>query len=355
VRSPTILVLWVEIQAIADGATPMSLLSWKRTKFPRGIKRDSARFRNRLFNRTTRKRLTSAFKELDMPSGAVVGIHARLSSLGYLTDGPSSVLRALQEAVPDCTILMPTFPFAHTTLEYLTESPVFDADNTPSSSGVLSEALRTLPGTLRSRHPTHPCAANGPAAPALIDGSEASKTPFGDDSAYGRYTSHPKAFQLLLDTNSTSIVHRFQELVHTPNLFLDDDMEARALDTTGQVTTRIVRVHRPVVPLYVAVPSDQTDEFQYVWMPDYCLLFPSAHRARVLKGLVRSDVARSLRARDEAFERNGVFRRTHIRSAEILAIEVQPWLTTICHDLAENLHRHSAAYTLKRVEAAVGK
>ncbi len=322
----------------------------KRRMFPKGVRRWAARQRNRVVRRTSEAALVRAFRRLGLPPGAIICIHAKLSSLGYLPGGPASVLRALQKAVPDCTIIMPTFPFSGSMVEYVSADPLYDPATTPSASGLLSEALRTYPGAVRSLHPTHPCAAVGPEARRLIEGSERSETPFGDESAYGRYTQEPGAYQLLIDTNSTSIVHRFQERVGWPNLFLDGLRPVRGLDHHGRVRTYRVRVHVPQVPLYVAVPG-AGDSLQYVWMPDYCLLFPSRKRSSVTGQLQLADVARRLARRDDEFVSAGVFKRTTCGGAELLAIRVAPWLEAMTAELARNIEGSPAAYTHSTITA----
>ncbi|GAB6064064.1 hypothetical protein JCM30394_27950 [Deferrisoma palaeochoriense] len=326
----------------------------KQRLFPKGVRRWLLRQRNRVANRTSEAALRESFERLRLPAGAVICIHARLSSLGYLPGGPASVLKALEKAVPRCTIVMPTFPFGGSMADYVASDQVYDPLHTPSASGLLSEALRTFPGAVRSLHPTHPCAAVGPEAERLIQGSERSATPFGDESGYGRYTRAPNAYQLLIGTNSTSIVHRFQELAEWPNLFLPGEREVRGLDHRGRLVTCRVRVHVPRVPLYVAVP-DGNGGYQYVWMPHYCLLFPDRVRQSVLQRLRRKDVAEALLRRDEAFLESGVFTRSKCRDTELLAIRVDRWLPPIVEELAQNVHQHADAYAREAIEACLAR
>ena len=206
----------------------------KRQLFPKGIKRGLRNYQNRLINRTSEKKLVGTFSRLGFEKGAVICIHAMLSGLGYIEGGPQTIFRSLQKVVPDCTILMPTFPFDGSTQQYLANGPIYDKNVTPSKSGLLSETLRLFPGAQRSFHPTHPCVAVGPRAGELIDGSEISKTPFGDDSSYGRYCLMDEAVQLLIHTNSSSIVHRVQEVVNIPNLFQDDLVVAKGIGPDGK-------------------------------------------------------------------------------------------------------------------------
>jgi len=306
------------------------------------------RQRQRLEANVTQHDLEVAFSRLGMPRGAIIGIHAKLSSLGYISGGPVSIFRALQNVVPDCTIIMATFPFFSSTVDYLANDPVCDPHQSPSKSGLLSETLRKYPGVRRSLHPTHPCTAVGPEADRLIEGSERSETPFGPKSSYGRYVRSEKAYQLLLGTNSTSIVHVFQEAVGWPNLFLEEQYTARGLDYEGVEHTYRVKVHVPRVQLYVAVP-DTEGGFQYIWMPSYCLLFPQTKLASVCERITNDAVASALVERDRGFERSGVFRKALCGTAEILAIEVGPWLDAMVRELKANVEQYCEAYEYDRV------
>src|SRR5262249_7388363 len=107
----------------------------KQRCFPKGFRRTANNYLNRLVHRGTRKSLATTFSQLGIEPNAVVCVHSALSSIGYLVDGPESVIFALQDAVPDCTIMMPSFPFGETALKYVASDPVFDPINMPSESG----------------------------------------------------------------------------------------------------------------------------------------------------------------------------------------------------------------------------
>lgn len=322
----------------------MKLLTrWKQALFRKGFRRSWARYRDRVSHRTSEADFVDAFRRLDLPSGSTLMVHARLSSFGHLADGPESVIRALQTAVPGCTVVMPTFPFAGTMSEYLDSGAVFDPSRTPSQSGLLSEAFRQMPQVRRSLHPTHPCAALGPRADELLDGSEQSLTPFGSSSAYGRAATLPTTYQVLLDTNSSSIVHVIQELIGMPNLFLEPPRVARGLDRAGIERRYEVRVHTPRTPLYVAIP-EPGGSIQWVWIPDYCLLFPQRLRSRTLEQIRSPQVREMITIREQRLSDRGILRTSRLGSAEILAMHAKPWLDTLCAELATNISQNRQAY-----------
>jgi aminoglycoside N3'-acetyltransferase len=319
--------------------------------FPKGVRRWSIQQKARVMHRTTEQDFVLCFRQLHIAPGSVICVHAAMSGFGYLPDGIECAFSALQTAVPGCTIMMPSFPFSETTLKYLDSGGVFDPRTTPSASGRLSEALRLLAGVRRGAHPTHACLALGPRADELLDGTECSPTPFGDDSTYGRYSRLPNAVLLLLHTNSTSHVHRLQELVDWPHLFLDGFRTARAVGSRGEIRKYQVRVHRPRLPLYAVLPG-ANGRPQYLWLPDYAVLFPASRQGKVLSGLGSGPGADMLKSRQEEWARDGVTRTARCGPGEVMAIDLQPWQERLCGDLRASFTEWAEAYSLESLTRA---
>ena len=90
-----------------------------------------------------------------MVSKTVLG----LFTAGAVAAEPATMLAALRAAIgDDGTLMAPTYTY---------DNRVFHPDTTPGRTGALSEALRLLPGAIRSWHPTHSVAAHGPDAAVL--------------------------------------------------------------------------------------------------------------------------------------------------------------------------------------------
>ena len=115
----------------------------KRRWFPKGIRRPLSKTRNRILRRTSRRSLARALSRLAIPRDSTVCIHSMLSGLGYLTDGPHGVIGAVQDAVPGCTIMVPTFPVEASTAEYVSRNGVFDPQCSPSTSGLSAASPST--------------------------------------------------------------------------------------------------------------------------------------------------------------------------------------------------------------------
>lgn len=320
--------------------------------FPRGAKRDFLKYKNLVLNRTTQSILENKIKALKIKDGSVICIHGMLSGFGHLVGGPESVIKAVLQAVPGSTIMMPSFPFDGTMQEYISLNPIYDINNTPSKSGLLSEAFRRMDGTVRSYHPTHPCVAIGPKARDLIEDSEVIQSPFGPNSTYARLNDIDDAVLLLLHTNSTSIVHRIQEIVKMPNLFLPNDFIAKGINRYGDMVDYNVRVHVPSIPLFIAIPNQEKDIVDYIWYPDYVLLFPEYNRTRILRKLSNNETKKILIERHNHFLEEEIYRVVTIREAEIMAVKVKPWLNVICRDITHNLDLFSNCYDYQKLKEA---
>lgn len=335
-----------------EGDVVGRLRSLKERWFRKGFRRTAHRHFNWVAKRATRKGLAERFAELGIEPGAVICVHSALSQLGHLVEGPESVVLALQDTVPGCTIMMPTFPFEGSTFHYLASNPVYDPLRTPSRSGLLTEIFRKMPGVRRSLHPTHPCAALGPRSEELIAGVELSVEPFGDASTFGRFSARDDAYVVLIHTNVASINHRFQELVSWPNLFLPDLSEASGCDAAGLIRTYRVRVHTPWLPAYAVVADNGSAPPEYLWLAHYAAQFPKSNADRIAARLKSAKARRLLVDRQTHFFETGVFRQTTYGEAELLAIRVKPWQDRICSDLRDNLAVFGRSYALDKLQAA---
>lgn len=136
--------------------------------------------------RVTGRRLVRDLRRLGVQPGQTLLVHASVRSIGLAIGGASVVIGALRKAVgrtgnvvaPTGTPENSTTSRAHQALiaemtadevaAYRQGMPGFDKDVTPSTTGALGEALRTVPGAVRSAHPQSSFAAIGPKAAYLM-------------------------------------------------------------------------------------------------------------------------------------------------------------------------------------------
>ena len=142
-------------------------------------------------------------KELGLPAGVCVLVHASMRAVGKVTNGAAGFVEALQAVVgPDGVIMAPTFTPQFRDPDEWTNPPeteeardsirsqltCFDVQSTPADlprMGILCEVLRTMPNALRSDHPTHSFAAIGSPAATLTQNAPF-HLPLGTDSPLAR-------------------------------------------------------------------------------------------------------------------------------------------------------------------------
>ena len=106
------------------------------------------------------------------------------------------------------TLVMPSYPFHSTHLEYLQQAPVFDVRRTPAAIGLLPEMFRRTRGVVRSLDPDFPVCAHGAEAVAIVGGTPAAPDPFGPDSSYQRMLDRDATLLGLgVSLNTNSFIH----------------------------------------------------------------------------------------------------------------------------------------------------
>jgi hypothetical protein len=275
--------------------------------------------------------------------------------LGYLVGGPETVVKAVHSAVPESTIMMPSFPFSGSMADYVVSDPVYDPENTPTKLGLLPETFRKMEGVKRGYHPTHPSASLGPRADELIDGAEWTETPFGDNSTYGRFCQMDEAVLLLIHNYNHSLVHSIQERADFPNQFLEEPAFVKGYDQDRRIVKYKTWVHTPVIPLYMIMPGDKQKSVEYVWIADYLLLFPKENKHRLLKKMRSEKAKKILLERDEQLWKQGVFKTAKIGKSEILAIRVKPWMERVCEDARKSMEQFANEYDYWNMKSALDK
>lgn len=213
----------------------------------------SYRFRER-FRPTviTQAEVTAALRECGLRPGDACFVQAAMSAFGGFEGGPDTVLDALDETVgPQGLIGMPAYSLTGPAIEHLASDPVFDALETPSRMGAISEGFRLSPGTLRSVHPTHSTAVRGPGSEAVVAGHENAPTPFGEGTPFPRMVERD-ALQLFFGcgTGAITMYHCF-ECVRVPpfplDVFANRRFDARCVDRDGINLVVPTLVHNPAL------------------------------------------------------------------------------------------------------------
>ncbi|MGW2858866.1 aminoglycoside N(3)-acetyltransferase [Streptomyces sp. NPDC001205] len=179
-------------------------------------------------------RLTAHLSDLGVQKGGVLLVHASVRAIGATTGGPATVVRALRGALgPAGTLAVPTFTPANsdTSPQYLErvrgldEKEVaelraamapFDPEVTPSTTGLLTEAVRQMPGAIRSEHPQTSFAALGEEAAKIIENHHLD-CHLGEDSPLARlYDLHAQVLLLGVGFNVCTTFHLAEYRVPRP-------------------------------------------------------------------------------------------------------------------------------------------
>lgn len=178
----------------------------------------------------TRGRIARDLAALGLGRGDVVMFHTRMSAVGYVAGGPETVVGALRDVVGESGTLMvtcgwndaPPYDFTDWPQEWQAalraEHPAYDPllSEADHNNGRLPEALRRMPGAVRSRHPDASFAALGAAAAELMT-DHPWDDPHGPGSPLARLVERGGRVLLLgapLDT--LTLLHHAEALADAP-------------------------------------------------------------------------------------------------------------------------------------------
>jgi aminoglycoside N3'-acetyltransferase len=147
------------------------------------------------------------------------------------------------------TLVMPTYPFATSHLEYLAAGPFFDVRRTPAATGLIPEMLRRSAGAIRSLDPDFCVTALGADAVHIAGELPDDPDPFGPDSCYQRMLDRRTTLiGLGVSLNTTSFIHLIDsraEHRYPRSVFDDRSFEATVIDRTGRSHTVVRKALRP--------------------------------------------------------------------------------------------------------------
>jgi len=169
-------------------------------------------------------------------------VHSSLSACGFIAGGPATVVSALRSWISDRGALaLPTH-----TWSYPDESgvaPVYDYALTPSVVGEITNYYWKQPGSVRSLHPSHSLACNGPEAERLCEGHEFCETPCGAGTPYQRIAEGDSSVLMFGATmNAYTLFHTAEDAAGVPYLYMPQQVTLRSKGKDG--TVRSIRMWR---------------------------------------------------------------------------------------------------------------
>ncbi|MFO8006694.1 MAG: AAC(3) family N-acetyltransferase [Candidatus Brocadiia bacterium] len=256
----------------------------------------------------TADQITDGLRELGVRRGGILLVHSSLSSFGHVVGGAETVVDALLKAVgPEGTAVVPT----HTWDRINADNPAFDVRRTPSGVGRITEVFRLREEAVRGLHPTHSCAAIGPAADRLMADHHRDVTPCGPHSPYRR--------------------------------LMDEGGQIAFLGVTLYVNTTYHALEEEACVGWLF------DRFHQLWSVD-----PEGRRIPVPTRRHTDGLRRAFTETEPLLEGEGALRRGRIGEAEIRLIEAGPMREIILPRLAEDpfftLGRRAARSERRRYE-----
>jgi aminoglycoside 3-N-acetyltransferase len=166
--------------------------------------------------------LRSALREVGVGNGDSVMVQSALPTLGAVAgspqgnDYPAFFYTAFREVLgEEGTLCVLT-----STEDYARQDTPFHLESTPSQSGMFSEYVRQLHGTVRSLHPITSITGQGPAAPEICGGAH--HEGYGWDSPWGRL-HRMDAWMLSLGlglARGMAFLHYIEALYGVPYLYV---------------------------------------------------------------------------------------------------------------------------------------
>lgn len=176
----------------------------------------------------TKTDMEAGLRDLGMQAGDTVLAHSSLKSFGYVEGGANSVIDALLSvAGPSGCVVVPTLTLGSS------ESPVvFDVQESPSTSGLVTNVFRKRSEAYRSHHPTSSAAAIGWGAKEMT--AHHTDTPCGLTSPYGQvYLRGGWCLFLGAKWGSNTMFHVAEEIVMPEYLRFAEFRDAVLVDEDG--------------------------------------------------------------------------------------------------------------------------
>jgi len=162
-------------------------------------------------------------------------VHSSLSACGSIDGGPGAVINALKSWITDrAALALPTHTWSYP--DKTGVAPVYDFEATPSVVGTITNYYWRQPNIVRSLHPSHSLACNGPTAESLIAGHEYCETPCGKGTPYLRIAEGNASVLMFGATlDSYTLYHTAEDAAGVPYLYAPEQVTLRSKGRDGVV------------------------------------------------------------------------------------------------------------------------
>lgn len=229
--------------------SPQFLLEFlKRLK--KNIRRKEIDIQRKKNASLTKEYLIRDFKRIGINAGDHVLVHSSLSKIGYIENGPTSLIEALLDVIGENgTLLMPSFPAKGRNKDHLESQPFFDLLNTPSQMGITTEIFRKMPNVFRSFHPTDPVCAKGKLAEFFTNTHYNQLTPYNEFSPFKKLCEANGKILMLGTTlnGACTNLHTLEDALNFEYPVYDDRIfEVTMIDIKKNKSIVKTKVHNPI-------------------------------------------------------------------------------------------------------------
>jgi len=161
-------------------------------------------------------------------------VHSSLSACGSIEGGPATVVSALQSWISNRPLAMPTHTWSYPDATGV--APVYDFKSTPSVVGTITNYYWRQPRVVRSQHPSHSLACNGPEAEKFLREHESCETPCGAGTPYQRIAEGNASVLMFGATmDSYTLYHTAEDAAGVPYLYIPEQVTLRTKGVDGSV------------------------------------------------------------------------------------------------------------------------
>lgn len=204
------------------------------SRITEGVVRRFKRARRKLV-RLNEAKIREALESCGPFKADLLFVHSSLSACGSIEGGPATVVSALQSWITDrAALAMPTHTWSYPDATGV--APVYDFRSTPSVVGTITNYYWRQPDIVRSQHPSHSLACNGPDAEDFLRNHEDCDTPCGAATPYQRIAEGNSSVLMFGATmDSYTLYHTAEDAAGVPYLYIPEQVTLRTKVSDGSI------------------------------------------------------------------------------------------------------------------------
>jgi len=197
----------------------------------------------------TKTDLIAGIKKAGIKKGDILFIHSSLKGLGYIENGPQTIIDAFKSVIgKEGTLIFPVFTIDMTMEKTLLSDSVFCPKTSPSTVGAISNYFLKNDFVFRSLHPTHSVAAWGKHAEFITKNHHTANSNFGKDTPFGRFLElNGKLLGLGIKYDNVTFYHTYEDLnlYKFPEVYLPQPFKTTIKNHDDKNIQMAVLCHNP--------------------------------------------------------------------------------------------------------------